>query len=601
MSGEPFEESRRLTGCNPYFGGCGAALETAHGLAFDAGAVERWQANVRAARAALEWPDGPIVVRMHRSGASLAFAAPMDRLYAATEVNEWAWYAALGLSAPRDADAEAAEPHPASLPRDEALALLGARAAAEANPALLALQRAARGRGVPLLADDDSVSIGAGRHGDAWPLAALPAPDEVPWHRLRAIPVALVTGSNGKTTTVRLLAAMARARGWPTAYSSTDGVFLDGEALEAGDFSGPTGARTALRQPQAEAAILETARGGMLRRGLALCRADVAVVTNISEDHFGEYGVHDLDDLAAVKLTVARAVEDGGLLVLNADDPLLQRHAARFAGQRLGWFSLDDAHPTLAAHRAAGGDTCGVRDGRLLLAAGGATHDLGAVASMPLTLDGQARYNTANLAAAALAGAALGIAPGTLAEVLGRFGAARGDNPGRLQRWRVGGVAVVVDYAHNPEGLQGLLRAVGADRREGRLGIVLGHAGNREEADLRAVAATAAAFDPEWVVLKSAEGYLRGRDPGEVPAIMRDELRRRGIDGDRVAIELDEAEAMRRALATARAGDLVVLPVFDRAVRERVEAMLATMAARDWRAGEALPPLPPPDPEPPSP
>ena len=605
MQQEPFEESRRLTGCNAYFAGTGAALETAHGLAFDEAALERWWRNVREGRAALGWPDGDIVVRVHASGASLAFAAPMDRLYAATELNEWAWYDALGLraaDAPGAPDGEApARPHAAALPREEALAKLRELAAGEARPSLLALQAAADAHGVPLLADDDTVSIGAGAHGRAWAIDALPSPDEVDWSVLRAIPTALVTGSNGKTTTVRLLAAMCRAQGWPAAYSSTDGVYFDGEALESGDFSGPAGARTALRHPRARAAILETARGGLLRRGLALCRADAAIVTNISVDHFGEYGVHDLDDLAMVKLTVARAVAGGGpgsgpgraLLVLNADDALLRAQADRFAGQRLGWFSRDDDDPLLVAHRERNGATCGVRGDRLLLHADGTSHDLGAVADMPLSLGGQAGYNVSNLAGAALAATGLGIAVAAIVQVLHAFGDSREDNPGRLQRWRIGGVDAVVDYAHNPDGLRGLLRAVGADRRSGRLAIVIGHAGNREEADLRAVAATAAEFSPDLAVLKSAEGYLRGRASGEVPAIMRDELLRRGMDAVRAIVEFDEVEAARRALAWARSGDLVVLPTFDREARERIEAMLARMESTDWRAGDAVPEAPP--------
>lgn len=596
MHPEPFEESRRLTGCNVYFAGTGAALETARGLSFDAAAVERWQANIREARARLGWPEGAIVVRAHASGASLAFAAPMDQLYVATEVNEWAWYDALGLRVPTagagDEGEEAVPPHVATFPRDTALAMLQERAAAEANPALIALRQAADSHGVPLLADDDVVSIGAGAHGQAWTIDALPSADTVPWEGLRAIPTALVTGSNGKTTTVRLLGAICRAHGWPAAHSCTDGVFFDGVSLEAGDFSGPQGARTALRQPRAEAAILETARGGMLRRGLALCRADAAIVTNISVDHFGEYGVHDLDDLATVKLTVARAVADAGLLVLNADDVVLQRHALRFAGQRLGWFSLDDGHATLVAHRDAGGDTCGVHDGQLLLHVAGATHDLGAIAAMPLSLGGQAAYNVANLAGAALVASALGIPPNTIAGVLAGFGASRSDNPGRLQRWQVGGVEVVIDYAHNPDGLHGLLRAVGADRREGRLAIVVGHAGNREEADLRAVAATAAAYAPELVLLKDVEGYLRGRESGEVARIMRDELLKRGVADEAAVVSLDEVTATRHALAWVREGDLLVLPTFDRDARERIEAMLATMADAGWQPGDALPPAP---------
>jgi UDP-N-acetylmuramyl tripeptide synthase len=650
---EPYEDSRRLTGCNFFFAGTGAALEAAPGVAFDDAAVARWRANVGAARGALGWPEGAVVARRHRSGVSLAFEAPFDRLYAATEVNEWAWWAALlpplqgegrggdgvrvaasarethphpnpsgpaqraGRSVgPRGSAAQADRPHPlegegfraqaegfqafcapghaAVWDRDSAFHTLRLLAIAEANPALVALRDAAAARGLPFLADDDEVSIGMGEGGRTWPLDALPAPETIDWASLHAIPVALVTGSNGKTTTVRLVAAMARAQGWHAAHSCTDGVFLDGEPLESGDFSGPTGARTALRQPGAQAAVLETARGGMLRRGLALCRADAAVVTNVSADHFGEYGIHDLDDLAAAKLTVARAVREGGLLVLNADDPVLVRLSAKLEGER-GWFAQDFDAPPLAAHREAGGATCGVRDGRLLLSWHNAVHDLGAVAAMPLTLSGRAGYNVANCAAAALAAAAMGVAPAAIAATLARFGAA--DNPGRLQHWRLGTLEVYLDYAHNPDGLQGLLRAVGADRRAGRLALVLGHAGNREDADLRAVATTAAAFAPQLVVLKDIGGYERGRAAGEVAGIMHAALRGAGIADAAIETRLDEVEAARRPLEWARDGDLVVLPVHELGARAKVVALLDTLRDSHWRPGMALPPALPPEPD----
>ncbi|WP_101925628.1 MULTISPECIES: Mur ligase family protein [Luteimonas] len=598
MSAEPFEESRRLTGTNVYFAGTGAALETAVGVPVAATWLAAWQHRIDAVRTALHWREDAVVVRPHRSGVSLAFAAPSDQLYAATEIAEWAWWSVVLELADADAGAGAAFAH--DLPhapghadvRDAGTALhtLIRVARAESVPGLLALRDAAAAHGLPFLADDDAVSIGEGTGARVWPADALPEVDAVPWPALHAIPTALVTGSNGKTTTVRLLAAMTRANGWPTAHSCTDGVFFDGAELEAGDFSGPTGARTALRQPQAQAAILETARGGMLRRGLAVQRADVAVVTNISVDHFGEYGIHDLDDLAAVKLTVARAVADDGVLVLNADDPVIARQSRLFDAQRLGWFAGDETHPVLAAHRARGGAICGVAAGRMRLSLDGALHDLGAIADMPLTLGGSAVYNIANAAAAALAASGLGIAPAIIADVLARFGNARGDNPGRLQRWQIGGVEVVVDYAHNPDGLRGLLRAIGADARRGRLGIVVGHAGNREEADLRAVAATAAEFAPERVVLKNAEGYLRGRAPDEIPRIMRDELMRRGMGEHDAVIELDEVDAARHLLAWARAGDLVVAPIFDAAPRARLQVLLDAMQAAGWQAGDPLPP-----------
>ncbi|MEO6263991.1 MAG: Mur ligase family protein, partial [Luteimonas sp.] len=393
---------------------------------------------------------------------------------------------------------------------------------------------------------------------------------------------------NGKTTTVRLLAAMTRAQGWHTAHSCTDGVFFDGEPLESGDFSGPTGTRTALRQPRAQAAILEIARGGLLRRGLAICRAHVAVVTNISADHFGEYGIHDLDDLTAVKLSVAQAIGADALLVLNADDPVLVRRSQALSCPT-GWFALDFDLASLAAHRERGGATCGVRAGRLLLSGDGAVQDLGEIATMPLTLSARAAYNIANIAAAALAAPALGIASETIARVLSRFGAAPADNPGRLQHWRFGGLQVYVDYAHNPEGLHGLLQATGARGRKGRLAIILGHAGNREDDDLRAVAAAAAAFAPELVVLKDIGGYERGRADGEVAAIMQAQLRAAGLPADAIETQLDEVAAARRPLEWARDGDLVVLPVHELAARAEVVALLDTLQSQHWQPGAPLP------------
>jgi len=174
-----------------------------------------------------------------------------------------------------------------------------------------------------------------------------------------------------------------------------------------GDYSGPEGARRVIRERRAQAAVIETARGGILRRGLAISRARVAVVTNVSADHFGEYGIDDLAGLADVKLTVGGVVGAEGLLVLNADDAQLIAKAPALA-QRFGrapplaWFALDADDPTLRAHRVGGGSTCGVREGRLLLHHAGRDADLGAVADLPLTVGGSAAYNTANLAGAAL-------------------------------------------------------------------------------------------------------------------------------------------------------------------------------------------------------
>ncbi|RZA16335.1 MAG: Mur ligase [Lysobacteraceae bacterium] len=587
MVSEPFEDSRRLTGANLYFDGAGAALETAPGLAFDAGVLQRWRGNVERARAALDWPDAAIVVRLHATGASLAFEAPIDQLYIATEVNEWALYAALGLragDAPVDADAAEPRAHVAHHGPQEALRRLALLARDEARPAVVALLQAARAHGIPAHADDECVSVGEGEGAQAWTLDAIPAPDDVPWARLHGIPKAVVTGSNGKTTSVRLLAAMLRAHGLRAGYSSTDGLFIDGERVEPGDYSGPVGARTVLRDARVQVAVLETARGGLLRRGLVAHDARVALVTNVSPDHFGEYGIHDLDDLAAVKLVVAKSLAPDGLLVLNADDAMLVAHAAATGVARMGWcaLALDDA-------LARGPLACGARDGRLLLSLDGATHDLGAVDAMPLTIGGAARYNIANIAGAVLAAHALGVPVEVIAAVLARFGGTNADNPGRLQRWSLGDVQVLLDYAHNPDGLRGLLD-VAAGMRGARLALLLGHAGNRLEDDFRALAAVAASARPDRVWLKDIGGdYLRGRASGDVAMILRESLLASGMAESDLPVCLDEAEATRQALQWACPGDLLVLPVHEPARRDEVVALLDRLQADGWHAGEPLP------------
>ncbi|HZX71195.1 MAG TPA: Mur ligase family protein, partial [Rhodanobacter sp.] len=408
------------------------------------------------------------------------------------------------------------------------------------------------------------------------------------WGALHGVPVALVTGSNGKTTTVRLLAAMARAHGWHTGHSCTDGVFVDDRLIDGGDYSGPAGARAVLRAPGVQAAILETARGGLLRRGLAVQQAQVAVVTNISDDHFGEYGIHDLTGLAAVKLIVARAIDASGLLVLNADDEMLVAQSAQLACP-IGWFAMDDALPRLCAARERGRATCGVSDGRLLLSRHSEQHDLGDVDAMPLSFGGRASYNIANIAAAALAAAALDIHADTIAATLQHFGSERADNPGRLQHWQFDALQVYVDYAHNPEGLHGLLEIAAGQRANGRLGLLLGQAGNREDAAIRELASTAARFHPVRVLLKDIEGYMRGRAAGEVAAILRVQLQQDGISADAIIDCLDEVTAVRDLLAWAQPGDVLVLPTHGVAARGKIHDLLNALQTHGWQPGMPLP------------
>jgi len=277
--------------------------------------IAAWRARVEGAGKRLGWSNRLAVARRHASGVSLAISAPCDQLFLATEVNEWAlcsalierdpvqWHALEGALIEEAMQAAENTPNPSAdiqpvIEASAAFTRFEHLASLENSPKLRALLDAAAIRGLPHVVDDSELTLGAGVGGRNFSLAALPDVADVQWQELRDIPTAIVTGSNGKTTTVRLLAACARKHGWHAGYNCTDGVYLDDEALATGDYSGPAGARMVMRERRTQAAILETARGGILRRGIAVSRANAAVVTNVSSDHFGESGIDDLAGLA---------------------------------------------------------------------------------------------------------------------------------------------------------------------------------------------------------------------------------------------------------------------------------------------------------------
>ena len=515
-------------------------------------AVAAWQEQVRRLLDAVGWRDEQTSVWRFPGGASLAISAPIDVLYAATEVNETAWLAAeavlRGESVP---DVE------------EAAGRLRAEIAREQSPALLALRDAAERRGVAFLWDAGQVSVGLGTGSRAWPAAEPPAPEEVPWEEIHDVPVALVTGTNGKTTTVRLLAALAHAAGITAGMTSTDRVEVGGEVLEEGDFSGPGGARTLLRDRRVELAVLETARGGILRRGLAVRRADAAAVTNVAADHLGEYGVHDLEALADVKMLVTRFVRPGGRAVLNADDPLQVARSAR-ASAPVDWFSLDPGRPAVQALLSATATAWVLAGDRLERWKEGRREPVVDIAEIPVAFGGAARHNVANALVALGVGTALGLPREAMVRGVKSFQGTPEDNPGRLNLLDLGGcVRALLDYAHNPHGLEAFLavaRSLSAKRRL----IILGQAGDRSDEAIRDLARTAWSLQPDRVVIKELPEMLRGRRTGEVPAILEDELRRLGAADEVIDRAPDEIAAVRQALAWAGEGDLLLLLVHTR-------------------------------------
>jgi UDP-N-acetylmuramyl tripeptide synthase len=567
-------DSRRLTGPGLLLDGPGAVLDLRLGGQDPERAVAAWETAARRLLHDVGWAEERLSTRRFPGGVSLALTAPADGLYSATDLNELAWEtaaAALGEEAPPDYEA--------------GLVSLRGAIAAEQNPALVALRAAARSRGLTFLSGEEQVSVGSGTGVLVWPETSLPSPAAVDWSRVRDVPIALVTGSNGKTTVVRLLAAMTRGAGRVPGFTSTDGVTVGTVAIEEGDFSGPSGARIVLRRPEVEVAVLETARGGLLRRGLAVERANAAVVTNIAEDHLGEFGIESLAELADTKLLVAKALGSWGSLVLNADDPMLVERSPAITVP-ITWFSLEPTSPLISAHTRAGGTAVVAEQGNIVLLRRNQRELIASMVEVPITFRGSAEHNVANALAAVGMGVALGFETDVMATALRRFGRDPGDNSGRATLLEIGGIQILLDYAHNPHGMSALVRL--AQRLPARRRLVMvGQAGDRSDEAIRELARAVWSLRPDHVVVKDMDEYLRGRPAGEVPALLADEFSRLGLPEQAVTRAGPDIAGVRKALEWAGPGDLLVLAVHQD--RRAVLELLNRLTKDHWKAGDPLP------------
>lgn len=570
------QDSRRLTGPSLLLERAGAVLEARLGGHPAAAFVAPFEQALDRMLAALGWAGAERARRAWPGGVTVAFTAPLDALYAATEVAEWAFAVA------RHALDPAAPVPPAfESERDRLRAVI----AEEANPALLRLRDEGRRRGLTCLLDDRIVSLGLGAGSRSWRVRRLSDPARIRWKGLHDVPRALVTGTNGKTTTVRLLGAIAQAAGIVAGFSSTDGLQIGEALVEEGDFSGPNGARRILRDRRVQLGILEVARGGILRRGLPIESAQAAVVTNVADDHLGEYGIFDVDALADTKMVVARAVGPNGRVVLNADDARLLERGRRLPSPVL-WCTLEASHDEVRAHRARGGDAAWLEDGALWLAAGGPSTRIVEAADVPIGFQGAARYNLLNALAAIGAASALGLPLDAMRAGLTSFAPTPASNPGRANVWRFGACTAIVDFAHNPHGLLALAETVAAIPAE-RRGLVLGQAGDRDDDSIRALARGGFAMRPDRVFLKDMEVYRRGREPGAIPALLEEGFLEAGARPESIERHQDELSAIRAALRWAREGDLLLLTTH--AERDAVFALMQALVDADWRPGQALP------------
>jgi cyanophycin synthetase len=554
-------DSRRLMGPNLLHASPGAVLD----VQLDDRTPEQndvllrtWHQRMAVVTTALGWPDAETRQRVYPGGASLFVQAPIDQLMTATEVNESAWVFA-----------EAAHAGAVAPNSDQSIAVLAAlsrgeaRSNAEGRRVLAELWHEAQRLALNVTFDDTAVAVGSGAGCQRWPIDAIPTIDEIDWSSLHDIPIVLVTGSNGKTTVVRMVAAMARAAGHTVGYTCTDGVWIGDEQVESGDYSGPAGARRVLQDTRVTLAVLETARGGILRRGLAMQRAAVAAIVTLSPDHFGDFGITDLATLAQAKLAVSHAVRETGALVYNGSSDVLTRALESYTGHAVAVHTEQD----------------------------GTVHSLGGptmefLRQVPATMHGAAKHNVLNAAIAIAIGNELRFGQPALDALL-QFGKNTRDNLGRLMLRTLGDVTVVVDYAHNPHGVSALIdatRALPAARRA----ITLGTGGDRDDDALRAMAVAAHQSGIiDFYIAKEMPRFLRGRAPGTISATLLGALRGLGVHDANVAAAVDDVSAVRRALEWAQPHDLLLLTVHDQ--RPAILALLDTLEQSQWRAGRAVP------------
>ena len=557
-------DSRRLTGPNLFWDRPGAILDIAlEGVAADR-LVSAWSKEVRGLMAALGWSPEHLCSRIFNGGVSLVISAPIDVLYTACELNEVALQRAVAnLKGEPLADLH------------DSMTALSELLAKESKPGLLAIQAAAARNNVPFLWDDDEVSVGFGKTAIIWPADQLPGADSVDWSAVRPVPLGIVTGTNGKSTTVRLSAAILAAAGLRAGITSTDYIRVGEEILDRGDVSGPGGARTLLRHPGSEAVVLEVARGGLLRRGIGAVHADAALITNIAADHMGEYGINTLAEMAEAKFIVRRALAMDAPLILNLDDAESVRMAATL-DNRITWFGLDDRHPLLLKHLKKQGHAAYLSDGWLVLAEGSEIRKIVRAQDIPITFGGAARYNISNALGAMALCHFLGVADKALATGLRNFSGDADANPGRGNLFEKNGIKAFLDFAHNEHGVRAIRDTVRAFDARRNL-VLIGQAGDRTDQDIRKLVSAICDLKPSRLLVCDMPGYERGRQAWAVAEMISEFAITEGVPREAVSMFKSPLDGVRQALSEARDGDCLVLLAFTQ--RKEVLAMLREFVA----------------------
>ncbi|MFH0815306.1 MAG: cyanophycin synthetase [Methanobacteriota archaeon] len=372
------------------------------------------------------------------------------------------------------------------------------------------------------------------------------------------IPIIAVTGTNGKTTTVRFIAHILKYAGKNVGMCCTNGVEIGNQLVLEGDYSGPDGAKHILKDPTVDHAVLEVARGGILRRGLGYDESDVGVVLNVSTDHLGLDGINTLEELAELKRIVVETVKPDGLAVINADNEWTLGYKDLIKAKSI-LFSIHDDNPALAAHVANGGTAVTVKDGEIILRKGTSDVTIAKINNIPITFGGKATFNVANTLAAVAATYAIGIDIKTIQISLVTFNPSTGQLPGRANLIDVDTFKVLIDYGHNPSALEALAELIPHLARGKKINVGSG-TGNRRDVDILDFGKNIAKMY-DYIILNDSDP--RKRKLGETAEMVRKGVLSTGFPKKNIRVVLEEAAAIQVALRMAEAGDLIVIQAND--------------------------------------
>ena len=373
-----------------------------------------------------------------------------------------------------------------------------------------------------------------------------------------AIPIAAVTGTNGKTTTARMLAHLLKITGHHVGLTTTDGVYIDGQRTVAGDMTGPVATRMVLADPFVDVAVLEVARGGLLRAGLGVRHVDVGAVLNVEEDHLGLRGINTLKELAKVKRVVVEVARDTA--VLNADDPLCLAMADHTSARHVCYVTMNPSHELVREHIQAGGRGCVLESGMtgqmITLYDHGAHIPLLPAHLIPATLDARATHNVQNAMFAAAMAFSMGMKLESIRHGLQTFDTTFFQAPGRGNVFDEHPFKVILDYGHNAAAVKAMVQFVERLGTAGRRIVVISAPGDRRDEDIAQSALAVAGYFDKYICRR--DDNLRGRGPDEVPRLLRDALVGAGVAAEDVEIIPDERESLNAALTECRAGDLLL-------------------------------------------